>query len=332
MVEYLFAGYAVCGKGREYRRMTTHRPSYADPWLAVFLALMTAASIIAAHGAYVFFTYLLDPWVAALATAVTAVGIPALDAAGTLEGRRSRAVLYWVGAFTFLGMETLANYFSGQAVFLANVLRAFAGKEGADLVWLAQEPAGRVLVVIYLAMPSLIVAYFAYAAASRWRMIRDARANFASRRHSRARTAQRLRGLRLDVRGLRNEIAAGGEVYEELKRTMRDNRLAAAREIEELREKLEQSTQAVRGAQQQARDVAQVLREREVEIKELREQAAQPFNLFANEPPTRARVLAYVREQMEAGRSRSEVARELGFPEATLRNWMEATNGIEVGH
>jgi transposase-like protein len=35
---------------------------------------------------------------------------------------------------------------------------------------------------------------------------------------------------------------------------------------------------------------------------------------------------------MEAGRSRSEVARELGFPEATLRNWMEATNGVGVTH
>jgi hypothetical protein len=49
-------------------------------------------------------------------------------------------------------------------------------------------------------------------------------------------------------------------------------------------------------------------------------------------PPTRARIVAYVREQVEAGRSRSEVARELNISEATLRNWMEATNGIEVTH
>jgi hypothetical protein len=312
--------------------MTHHRPSYADPWLGCFIALMTAASIIAAHGAYIFFTYLLDPWVAALATAVTAVGIPALDAAGTLEARRSRAVLYWIGAFVFLGMETLANYFSGQAVFLANVLRAFAGKEGADLVWLAQEPAGRVLVVIYLAMPSLVVAYFAYAAASRWRMIRDARAKVTqgSQRSRELRTT--VRRLIVKVRGLYDELASQQDLLADLSYKAHEDRLVSARDTDELRKQLDQVTQAraeieqaVRGAQQQARDVAQVLREREAELAQLKEEAAQAFILEDLDRVAIARAL------LDRGASQRETARLVGMAEATLRNRLKAhMNGHTV--
>lgn len=294
-------------------------PSYLDPWLIAFLALMIAASIIAAHGAYIFFSYLLDWWVAALATAVTAAGIPALDAAGTLEQKRGRAALYWLGAFVFLGMETLANYFSGQAVFLANVLQAFAGKSGADLVWLAQQPAGRVLVVIYLAMPSLIVAYFAYAAASRWRSIRDARATFANR----SRRSSQLRALvvRLTriVRELRASLANARAEFERVSRQLHEAHTTHARALTELREQIATSQQMAREAQ--------------LEAAKLREHPREPFPWPASEPPTRARVVAYVREQMAGGRSRLDVARELGFADATLRGWMEAeqpVNGVEV--
>jgi hypothetical protein len=318
--------------------MKQRPPSCLDPWLAAFLLLMVAASVIAAHGAFVFFGYLVEPWVAVLATTVTAVGIPALDAAGTLEKTWKRW-LYWAGGLLLLGMETLANYFAGQAVFATRVAERFAGQVGVDLAYLAEKPIGRVLVVVYLALPSLIVAYFAFAAASRWRVIRDARAKVAQGSQRSRELRATVRGLIADVRGLRSEIAKGGEVYHELKHKAREDYLVSTREAQELREQLEQATQgrteleqAVRGAQQQARDVSQTLREREEEIKELREQVREPLALFASEPPTRARVIAYVREQMAAGRSRLEVARELGFADGTLRSWMEAeqsSNGVE---
>lgn len=294
-------------------------PSYLDAWLIAFLALMVAASIIAAHGAYVFFRYLLDPPIAALATAVTAAGIPALDAAGTLEQKRERAALYWLGAFVFLGMETLANYFSGQAVFLANVLQAFAGKSGADLVWLAEQPAGRILVVIYLAMPSLVVAYFAYAAASRWRTIREARTTFANNGQFRTRTARRMRGLRRAVRELRASLAHVRAEYERAARNLHEAHTTHARSLTELREQI-----AV--AQAQARDA-------QAEAAKLHEQAREPSARPANDPPTRARIVAYLRAQLAAGRSRLDVSRELNIADATLRGWMEAEqpmNGVEV--
>lgn len=295
------------------------RPSYFDAWLIAFLALMIAASIIAAHGAYVFFCYLLDPPIAALATAVTAAGIPALDAAGTLEPKRGRAALYWLGAFVFLGMETLANYFSGQAVFLANVLQAFAGKSGADLVWLAQQPAGRVLVVIYLAMPSLIVAYFAYAAASRWRSIRDARATFARRSWRSSQLRALVVKLTRLVRELRASLAHVRAEYERVSRSLHEAHTNHARGLTELREQLAT-------AQVQALDA-------QAEFAKLREQPREPAIRIASEPPTRARVVAYLREQLATGRSRLDVSRELNIADATLRGWMEAeqpVNGVEV--
>lgn len=273
-------------------------PSYVDAWLITFLVLMAVASIIAAHGAYIFFSYLLDWWVAALATAVTAAGIPALDAAGTLEQKRGRAALYWLGALVFLGMETLANYFSGQAVFLANVLQAFAGKSGADLVWLAQQPAGRVLVVIYLAMPSLIVAYFAYAAASRWRFIREARATLANR----SRRSSQLRAL----------VVRLARVVRELRASLTNTRAEFERVSRQLHEA---HTSHVRA------------------LTDLREQTRETVISPANEPPTRARIVAYLREQIATGRSRLDVSRELNIADATLRGWMEAeqpVNGVEV--
>lgn len=296
-------------------------PSYLDAWLIAFLALMVAASIIAAHGAYIFFSYLLDWWVAALATAVTAAGIPALDAAGTLEAKRGKAALYWAGAFIFLGMETLANYFSGQAVFLANVLQAFAGKSGADLVWLAEQPVGRVLVVIYLAMPSLIVAYFAYAAASRWRSIRDARAIFAnrSRRSSQLRTL--VVKLTRMVRELRAGLAQARAEYERVSRSLHEAHTAHARSLTELREQ-------IAAAQAQARDA-------QTETAKLREHPREPSVQPANDPPTRTRIVAYLREQLATGRSRLDVSRELNIADATLRGWMDAeqpVNGVEVLH
>lgn len=296
--------------------MKQRPPSYLDPWLAAFLLLMVAASIIAAHGAFIFFGYLVEPWVAALATTVTAVGIPALDAAGTLEKTWKRW-LYWAGGLLLLGMETLANYFAGQAVFAARVAERFAGQTGVDLADLAQRPIGRVLVVVYLALPSLIVAYFAFAAASRWRMIREARAKLAGHSRRAGQLRATIRRLVIAVRGLRENLASAKAAISDMDRKAREDRLVAAREAEEHREHLEQARAQIREAK--------------AETASLREQLREPSIWPAQEPPTRARVVSYVREQMEGGRSRLDISRELNIADGTLRSWMEAeqpSNGV----
>src|SRR5688500_16469671 len=98
-------------------------------WLFALLALL--ASIISAHGAWVFFGYLVDSWLAAIFTAVIALGIVGLDAAATVERHRGRRAAYVGGMSLFLAMEVLANYFAGQASFVLKVRTALAAAPGA---------------------------------------------------------------------------------------------------------------------------------------------------------------------------------------------------------
>lgn len=308
------------------------RPTYADPWLVAYAALMLIATLIAAHGAYTFFSYMLPPLFAILATVVTAGSIPALDAAGTLE-RSHKRWLYWLGAALFLLMETLANYFAAQAVFVANVRRALAEWPAADLVRIAEHPAGRALVVLFLAMPSGIVAYFAYILAERVRSIREARASFAHR----SRRSSQLRGLVVKlarmVREVRTSLVHARAEFERVSRQLHEAHTSHARSLTELREQLAAAQAQAREAQveaaksreqlEQARELA---REKCVEVAKLHEQPA-------NDPPTRTRIVAYLREQLATGRSRLDVSRELNIADATLRGWMEAeqpVNGVEV--
>lgn len=291
-------------------------PSYLDAWLLAYTALMLIATLIAAHGAFVFFSYLLPPAFAVLATVVTAGSIPALDAAGTLE-RSRRRWLYWFGAGTFLLMETLANYFSAQAVFVANVRQALAQWPSADLVRIAEHPAGRALVVLFLAMPSGIVAYFAYILAERVRTIRKARDTFANR----SRRSGQLRALVVKlsriIRELRAGLASAQADVARLTQEARERLTIHAREVAELREHLAQAQRTTREAQ--------------AEAAKLREQPREPIIRTANEPPTRAVLVTYVRERVANGASLAEVSRETGWPESSLRGYLkEATNGVEV--
>jgi len=73
------------------------------------------------------------------------------------------------------------------------------------------------------------------------------------------------------------------------------------------------------------------LANREQEIVQLREslaEAREQIMVFGDTPPTHARVVAHVREQLARGRSLLDIARELGFSESTVRGWLKpATNG-----
>lgn len=145
--------------------------TYLDARLLLFLALAIGASVISSHGAYQFFLYLVDDWLAAVFIGVVALGIIGLDAAGTLE-RGWRRAPYYVGMGVFLLLETLANYFAGQAGFVARIVAKLP--PSSDLRTIAeQHPAvTRLLVVLFLAMASIAVALFTFAAATRFGQIR----------------------------------------------------------------------------------------------------------------------------------------------------------------
>jgi len=139
-----------------------------DPRLLLFSVLIVGASIISAHGAWLFFGYLVDKWLAAVFTGVVAVGIIGLDAAGTLE-RGWRRVPYYSGMAFFIVLETLANYFAGQAGFVGRIQEALHEQQASDLLHIATTDPGttRSLVVLFLSPASLAVALFAFAATKR---------------------------------------------------------------------------------------------------------------------------------------------------------------------
>lgn len=148
---------------------------YADPRLLLFIVLAALASVISAHGAWVFFGYLVAPELAAVFTAVLALGIVGLDAAATLETHPSKRAAYIGGMVLFLVMEVLANYFAGQASFVSKVQKALAASApGADLLTITALYPGltRALVVLFLSLASIAVAAFVFAAANRVAQIR----------------------------------------------------------------------------------------------------------------------------------------------------------------
>lgn len=146
---------------------------YIDLWIVAFSIALIVASIISVHGTYVFFSYVTDNWIAYLATALTAFSVPLLDAAGTLAAKTWQRVVYIAGGGVFLVMETLAQYYAGQAYFTTRVLAALKNLPDSDLLAIASTnpQAGRWLVGLYLAMPSVIVAFFAFALAYRIRQL-----------------------------------------------------------------------------------------------------------------------------------------------------------------
>lgn len=144
---------------------------YLDAQLALFVLLALGASILSSHGAFQFFLYLVDEWLAWVFILVVALGIIGLDAAGTISRGKARAA-YYAGMAFFLVLETLANYFAGQAGFVAKIV----GKLpiSSDLRTIAEQYpiVTRLLVVIFLSMASLAVAYFTFAATMRFQQIR----------------------------------------------------------------------------------------------------------------------------------------------------------------
>jgi hypothetical protein len=145
---------------------------YWDAPLAAFVVVMVAAATITSHGTYVFYSYILPAELALAATLVLTLGIPLLELAAVLD--RPRRGRYVSGMIVLLVMEAAAQYLQGQAHFVTRVLDQFPDPRGVDLASFAQLPWGRLLPILYLALLSIVVVYFGYAASAR---IRDLRAN-----------------------------------------------------------------------------------------------------------------------------------------------------------
>lgn len=296
-------------------------------WLFTLLALL--ASVISAHGAWVFFGYLVEPWLAGIFTAVVALGIVGLDAAATVERHRWRRVAYIGGMLLFLVMEVFANYFTGQASFVAKVQAALVDSPGADLLAITTNYPWitRALVVLFLSLASIAVAAFVFAAASRVQLLtrsRLLRVLPAQRRALIKRIVRLLRAARAELVDLR-------AVFERLRVEAVDLRAQAVAASQEAATQRAQNAD-VASQRDQAADVATRLRG---EIDRLRAELAQARAAAARPTPpavpSRAAVVAYAQQAVASGRGIADVARELGFSESTLRDWVKAaSNGHSV--
>lgn len=272
---------------------------WCDPLLLLFLTLTVGSSVISAHGALVFFCYLVEPWLAAVFTAVLAVAIVGLDAAGTLDQRRSMRTLYYSGMGLFLLVETLANYFSGQAVFVTRVRSAFQAAEGVDLLTIATgDPVwSRVLVVLFLSLASLCVFFFTFAASLRLEVLRASCATDAPL------TAQ----LTDRLVELERNLAEEQERTAQLSRQAAQDRAQTAQLATQLAQERDRATQD-RAQIDQLRDERDQLRDR----------------------GTRAGLIRWLTDMVaREGLTPEQLAQQTGFPASTIRSWL-TRGGQEV--
>lgn len=263
-------------------------------WRDVMARLpLPTLALAASYGVYSYALLFVPWWVAVIQAAAFELTYLGLSTVDVPERwRRRRAA-----AISLAAVSVSVVYNSAAGYFHRNPA-ALSGLSFVEELALAVAHGAPLAIVAYLVADLLLHTY-------------DRRVIPAQRRAL-------IRRLMRIVRELRVSLANAQALISDQAREFRESRLLAARESGELREQLEQ-------ARAQAREA-------HAEVAKLREQARDPRNIPANDPPTRARVVAYVREQVDGGRSRLDVARELGFADATLRGWMEAepVNGVEV--
>lgn len=156
-------------------------PYITDGWLPLFTIIMVCAAVIVAYGTHKFYSYILPDGLDWFATAVLTIGIPCLEFAATLAPTWRWRIFYLAGLFVLVGMESLAQYFQGQAYFVSEVRAQFPNPLGIDIATLAAEPGGRWLIVGYIAILSGIVIFFGFAASMRYKAVQRARGVVAER-------------------------------------------------------------------------------------------------------------------------------------------------------
>jgi septal ring factor EnvC (AmiA/AmiB activator) len=264
-----------------------------DARLILFATLAAGASVIAAHGSWVFFGYLVDPALAAVFVGVVALGIIGLDAAATLDRHRWRRAAYLAGMVLFLLMETLANYFAAQATFVGKVVEKMRETPGSDLARIVlHEPFwSRMLVVLFLSLASLAVAAFTFAAANRVGQIRasvaTSDAERAKAREQRSRTARRMWQMRVSLRELARGANHTVAKLEDMVRRLREQIAERDADVASLQSQL--ATQSKRLADAEAKNGSQYdgfaaeLAERDETIEQLRGEIREGKQAFANE-------------------------------------------------
>lgn len=289
------------------------KPYLRDARLWLFVVLAIGASILSSHGAYQFFQYLVSDELALVFIFVVALGIIGLDAAGTLE-KGWRAAAYYGGMAFFLVLETLANYFAGQAGFVAQIVAKLP--PSSDLRAIAeQSPAvTRMLVVLFLSLASVAVALFTFAATARFQQLRT-----GQDASLRARFARLFAQRRVLVRALVATLRAERQRFAFEQATLRAGNDEVRAELETVRGQFAQERErATANANRAAQEVTAIRAELETVRAESTPLRAQFAAVRASEETVRAE-LAKVRTDKEtADRQISTVRAELSTVRADL--------------
>jgi hypothetical protein len=282
---------------------------YWDAPLAAFVVVLVAAATITSHGTYVFYSYILPAELALAATLVLTLGIPLLELAAVLD--RPRRGRYVSGMIVLLLMEAAAQYLQGQAHFVARVLEQFPDPRGVDLASFAQLPLGRLLPILYLALLSIVVVYFGYAASARIRDLRASALEAAQQTGALAQLEAAVAQRDVQLVRLRADLAALQETI-------------AQRDVQLARLRADHATLEESIAQQDGRAAAEVaqlkeiLAQREREIARLTEELA---HMREGDVQSGIDLLAVARALRE-GRERSwrDIEDLLHIPQSTLRS------------
>lgn len=141
--------------------------------LVVFSCLVIGGSVITSHGTYLLYSLFLPESYAFASTFLITAAIPFLGLAATLE-QTSRRWWYIALMVTILLIELFAQYYVAQSTFVAQVLKRYPIASGVDLATFAQQPKGRLLVVLFQAVFSGLTLAFDFAASDRFKRILDA--------------------------------------------------------------------------------------------------------------------------------------------------------------
>jgi hypothetical protein len=250
------------------------------------------------------------PTVAAVVVELAAVAL--LVGAGAIAQLDTKARAWSNRALgAVLSVQALANLSAGYLRGGHATLALFQGGNSdatyavAAALWLS----------VNLAVPALI--FFLSKLLERliaaWQDVSDLplREQLASLRESLASNDHLLASATADLGVAREEAAVLRESLQAIKQS-------AAREDTEARTLRERLAKAEAGAASKANEAA-ALRE---QLHQARE-AADDLRALA---PTQARIIAYVREQLASGgRTLSDISREIGFNESTVRGWLKTT-------
>lgn len=269
----------------------------------------------------------------------------------------------------FVVVTTTMGRRKGRSSIWSWLTMAAASSFAAAIAFDLYSPGDQFGPVLHMAYPVVVFLFSAHLAQGRRRIIDPLvvtlRADLATAREQLARVEQSLReqlaSLREqaanEVRTLREQLAAllvdlatvreqatnTSEEAASLRGQLTDLREQAANgearaanlheEVIQLREQATNTSEEAASLREQLTNTeaahAKATREARERVTSLRGEVDQLQTALANYVPTRANVISYAREQLAGGRSRLDVARALGFPEATLRGMLDKAE-VEV--